>query len=162
MHMGRPPAIMEATSVPRKPEGCAAQPTPGPIPAPTAQPDAPAFHPEAADPALKEEDVEAMDEDCKVEGASPALLAGRAEARRDVLFELDGMLQVGDVSIVYPGAHTFRQAAARTVGAAADVCDKKHHQGSIGCLSVPLTLEVYGRFFKPLLQLLGDVGAQAA
>jgi hypothetical protein len=152
---------MEATSVPRKREGCAAQPTPGPIPAPTAQPDAPAFHPEAGDPALKEEELEAMDEDCKVEGASPALLAGRAEARRDVLFELDGTLQVGDLSIVYPGAHTFRQAAARTVGAAADVCEK-HHQGSMRCLSVPLTLEAYGRLGKSLLQLLGDVGAQAA
>jgi hypothetical protein len=54
----------------------------------------------------------------------PAEATGRAEARGDVLFKLNGFLQLGDVSVIHPGTSTFRRAAANTAGAAAAHCDK--------------------------------------
>jgi hypothetical protein len=93
--------------------------------------------------------------------------AGRTEARGDVLFELNGTLRVGDVSVIHPGASSFRRAAANSAGAAAALRDEQKRrqyrlQGSTGYLFVPLTLETYGRLGKPLMSLLGDVGQLAA
>jgi hypothetical protein len=82
--------------------------------------------------------------------ASVAEPAGRTEARGDVLFELNGSVQVGDVSVIHPGTSSFRRAAAHSAGAAAAHRNeqKRHHyrrQGSTGYLFVPLTLETYSR-----------------
>jgi hypothetical protein len=49
-------------------------------------------------------------------GGSPSTQAGNTEAQGGALFELGSKLQVGDVSIIHPGAHTFRRAAASTAG----------------------------------------------
>jgi hypothetical protein len=54
---------------------------------------------------------------------------GEAEALGDVLFELNSALQVGEVSVIHPGASSFRCAAANTPGAAAAHHDEqKRHQ----------------------------------
>jgi hypothetical protein len=96
----------------------------------------------------------------------PAESTARAEPRGDVLFEINGSLQVGDISAIHPGARKFRRAAANTAGAAvAYVNEQKRRQhrrqGPTRYLFVPLTLETYGRLGKPLMRLLGDVGQLA-
>jgi hypothetical protein len=75
--------------------------------------------PSVAAPPAEEPPLEAPS---AVQAAAAAPLtepAGRAKARGDVLFELNGSLQVGDVSVIHPGASSFRRAAANSAGAAA-------------------------------------------
>jgi hypothetical protein len=49
----------------------------------------------------------------------PRIRLPRAKARGDILYVLTNELQVGDVSVVHPGAARYRRAAAATPGAAA-------------------------------------------
>jgi hypothetical protein len=49
----------------------------------------------------------------------PRIRLPRAEARGDILYVLTNEHQVGDVSVVHPGAAPYRRAAAATHGAAA-------------------------------------------
>jgi hypothetical protein len=90
-----------------------------------------------------------------------------AGARGNLLFSLEGEQWVGDVSIIHPGAATYRAAAAQTDGSAAarrDVEKTSHYRRyGAGCYHVvPLTVETYGRLGKPLMKLITDVGASAA
>jgi hypothetical protein len=48
----------------------------------------------------------------------PRIRLSRAEARGDILYVLTNELQVGDLSVVHPGAARYCRAAAATPGAA--------------------------------------------
>jgi hypothetical protein len=96
-------------------------------------------------------------------GALAHARAPRLNARGDILFVLDAELCVADVSIIHPGASTYRQAAAATAGAAAAIRDTaKRAQYRTGELSayrfVPLSAETFGRLGKPFMALLSQLG----
>jgi hypothetical protein len=81
-----------------------------------------------------------------------------AEAQGDVLFELNGSLQVGDVSVIHPGASTFRRAAAKTAGGAAAHHSKQKRcqygrQGFTGYVAVPGNVRPLRQtfFVKPVM-----------
>jgi hypothetical protein len=77
-------------------------------------------------------------------------------ARKDLLSSLEGEQCIGNVSIMHPGAATYRTAAAQTDGGAAarrDV-DKTSQYGGYGpgCYHfVPLTVGTYRRLGKPFI-----------
>jgi hypothetical protein len=73
---------------------------------------------------------------------------------------------VGDVSIIHPGAATYRRAAAATAGAAAAIRDQQkrtqyRNYGDTAFRFVPLSVETYGRLGKPFMELLSDVAERA-
>jgi hypothetical protein len=87
-----------------------------------------------------------------------------AGARANLLFSLEGEQWVGDVSIIHPGAATYRAATAQTDGGAAArrgvEKTSQYWRYGPGCYHVvPLTVETYGRLGKPLMKLITDVGA---
>jgi hypothetical protein len=93
----------------------------------------------------------------------PRIRLPRAEARGDILFVLTNELQVGDVSVVHPGAARYRRAAAASPGAAAARRDSKkraqYRQDEWGAYRfTPLPVETFGRLGAPLMRLLSDIG----
>jgi hypothetical protein len=88
----------------------------------------------------------------------PRIRLPRAEARGDILYVLTNELQVGDVSVVHPGAAQYLRAAAAT----AQRDDEKraqNHQGEWGAYRfTPLSEETFGRLGTPMMRLLSDIG----
>jgi hypothetical protein len=84
-------------------------------------------------------------------------------SRGDILYEVTNELQVGDVSIVHPGAARYRRAANATPGAAAAQRDtekqalyRQDEWGTYRCM--PLSVETFGRLGTPMMRLLSDIG----
>jgi hypothetical protein len=93
----------------------------------------------------------------------PRIRLPRAEARGDILYVLTNELQVGDVSVVHPGAERYRRAAAATPGAAAAQRDAekraRYRQDEWGAYRfTPLSVETFGRLGTPMMCLLSDIG----
>jgi hypothetical protein len=93
----------------------------------------------------------------------PCIRLPRAEARGDILYVLTNELQVGDVSVVHPGAALYRRAAAATPGAAAAQRDAEkraqYRQDEWDAYrSTPLSVETFGRLGKPMMRLFSDIG----
>jgi hypothetical protein len=58
--------------------------------------------------------------------SGPLTRLPRAKARGDILLVLTNELQVGDLSLIHPGAARYRRAAAATSGAAAGQKDNEN------------------------------------
>ena len=107
-------------------------------------------------------------------GAGPSLRArvsARRESRRahpgesrgDILCYLDQTPTIIDVSVVCPGARSYRAAAAATPGAAAEARDTEKrrayaNRGDAGYTLLPFSVEADGRWGRPALKLVADLG----
>jgi hypothetical protein len=93
----------------------------------------------------------------------PHIRLPRAEAQGDILYVLTNELQVGDLSVVHPGAARSRRAASATPRAAATQRDTEkrvqYHQDEWGAYHfTPLSMESFGRLGPPRISLLSDIG----
>jgi hypothetical protein len=88
----------------------------------------------------------------------PRIHLPRAEPRGDILYVLTNELQVGDVSVVHPGAARYRRAAAATAQRDAEK-RARYRQDEWGAyLFTPLSVETFGRLGMPMMRLLSDIG----
>jgi hypothetical protein len=93
----------------------------------------------------------------------PRIRLPRAEAQGDILYVLTNEFQVGDVSVVHPGAARYRRAESATPGAAAAQRDTEkrvqYRQDEWGTYRfTPLSVESFGRLGTPRMRLLLDIG----
>jgi hypothetical protein len=89
------------------------------------------------------------------------------ESRGDILCYLGQTPTVIDVSVVCPGAQSYRAAAAADPGAAARARDHEKrrayaNRGDAGYTLLPFSVESHGRLGAPAMKLVSDLGRRVA
>jgi hypothetical protein len=85
----------------------------------------------------------------------PRIRLPRAEARGNNLYVLTNELQVGDLSIVHPGAAQYCRAATAQRGIEMRAQYRQDEWGAY-CFT-PLSVETFGSLGAPLMRLLSDI-----
>ncbi len=99
-------------------------------------------------------------------GAQAARIADAPGSRGDIVMNLNDGLSVADVAVVHPAADSYLRLA-QTIGGAASDRDKTkiaryRTADPNGYKFVPLSVESYGRWGKPAMELLNTLASKAA